>query len=397
MVACLAAQVPEASGEGDAAAWAAFSSLVKSMHAVQGGLQYVAVVRNGVTVFNPQTTGMDGATGEAASASGGGGVKVARRVIKLGDQAVPVVVFSMPLASTNGDSNVIEAALRVEAVGEVEKPVTTAIRSMLRLALATVGVSFALCAALVLWVLRREAVRERQRREEEHLAFSGVLANGIAHDFRNPMSSLRLDVQMLGKEAGKPDMNREKVRGLCERVRSTLDRMDKVFQEFLYLSRPASDSKERISLPEVVRECLRMLAPRFEHAGVSAVAEFAQEPVEVMAFPGALRRALVNVLTNAEQFSVRGGQVSVSVRRHDAEAVLDVCDSGPGVPKADRRRIFDMFVTTRPGGTGLGLFLARTAIERCGGTIAVVDRDGPGACFRIRMPLAVSPEEGASA
>jgi signal transduction histidine kinase len=113
-----------------------------------------------------------------------------------------------------------------------------------------------------------------------------------------------------------------------------------------------------------------------------------EDGLAVMAFESSLQRALLNVLTNAEQFSKPGGEVRVVATRADGHAVVDVLDNGPGIPPADRARIFDLFVTTRPEGTGLGLYLAKTAVERCGGTIRAGERPGGGSCFRITVPLA---------
>jgi signal transduction histidine kinase len=75
--------------------------------------------------------------------------------------------------------------------------------------------------------------------------------------------------------------------------------------------------------------------------------------------------------------------------------LIDIMDKGPGIPKSDRRKVFDMFYSARPGGTGLGLFLAKTAIERSRGRITVRDRPGGGAWFRIALPLASEPRPGA--
>ena len=84
----------------------------------------------------------------------------------------------------------------------------------------------------------------------------------------------------------------------------------------------------------------------------------------------------------------RQHRVQVRVARGERTATVDVSDAGAGVPERDRQRIFEMFYTTRPGGTGLGLFLARSAVERCGGTIQVLDAEPSGACFRITLPAA---------
>jgi signal transduction histidine kinase len=231
-------------------------------------------------------------------------------------------------------------------------------------------------------------VRERRRRQEEHLAFAGVLANGIVHDFRNPMSSMRLDLQMLAKETGKGAAVRlERVRELADRLRGTIDRMDKVFREFLYMSKPGPAELDALDLRDCLADCIDLVRPRLEQADVTVDLAGPAEPVPVLASASALSRAIVNVLTNAIQFSPRGGCIRVDLAREARSARIDIRDEGPGIEPGDHERVFEMFASTRPEGTGLGLFLARTAIEKCGGGIAVVAAGRPGACIRITLPI----------
>jgi signal transduction histidine kinase len=300
-----------------------------------------------------------------------------------------VVVFCREIPTTNSAPATLEVAVRHEAVGSHEAATSSAVTAMFRVALATVATALLASMAIIAWMIRREVRRQAQRQREEHLAFSGVLANGIAHDFRNPMSSLRLDVQMLEKEVSQENgMRRDRVVTLASRIRGTMDRMDKVFQEFLYLSRPADDGREPADLRVLVRECLDIMAPRFEHAGVVPTVDMQDAPVPVSVHPASLKRAIINVLTNAEQFAGSNGAVHVSLAVAGDHGRIEVSDSGPGIPVADRKRVFDMFFTRRPEGTGLGLYLAKSAIERSGGTIEATNASSGGACIRIVLPLA---------
>ena len=387
----LAGQPIVKGGAGEDQNWSQFARQVQALHALESGLQYVSVIKDGVTVFHPQMSALDGSLALPDPASTGT-VSVSRRLLSVGGETLPVVVLAQRFAGDGGKEHIVEVALKREAVEREEQAASSAIASMFRLSLLTVLLSFGICALLVVWMMRRETRREEQRREEEHLAFAGVLANGIVHDFRNPMSSLRLDAQMLAKEVDRGQACRgERLQELAGRMKNTTDRMDKVFQEFLYMSKPPSDQQERIDLAASVRSCLAMLAPRLEQRRLRVDLDIPDAGVAVYGYEAAVRRALMNVITNAEQFSPEGGSVTIRVARAGDEAVVDVADSGPGIPEAQQKRIFDMFVTTRPGGTGLGLFLAKAAVERCGGSINVSNRPEGGACFRIALPLAGGP------
>ena len=196
----------------------------------------------------------------------------------------------------------------------------------------------------------------------------------------------RLDAQMLGKEIKRPDGFREaRVRDLAERIARTMERMDKVFQEFLFLARPADEKPEAVDIAQILRECVDTLAPRSEQAGVTVTLECCGLLPPAAAYPFALRRALLNVLMNAIQFAPRDSEVKIVIAGLDNRVVLDILDRGPGIPPDKRDSVFEMFTTARPEGTGLGLFLARTAIRRCGGDIRAFGREGGGADIRVTL------------
>ena len=384
----LALRAAAAAETGEPNAWRDFSGLLRSVREVENDLEYVAVRRGEVTLFQEHADTL-GATADPGDLHFNGPVAIGRQLLAMGTDAVPVVTFTVAVTNPQTESVALELGLRRGAVEWEEWPARRAIDSFYRLSLATIAMCFAICLALVAGMVRREERRERARRQEEHLAFSGVLANGIVHDFRNPMSSLRLDAQMLEKEAARgAEARPPRVAELAGRMRHTLDRMEKVFQEFLVLARPTAAEPEPLDLGATAQECLDMLAPRFETTGVTAEIRRPPEPVVVRVASAAVKRALLNVLLNATQHAGSGGRVAVEIGQEGGRARLEVRDTGPGVPKAERERIFEMFYTTRPQGTGLGLFLARTAVEQNGGTLAVVGPEGPGACFRLEFPLA---------
>ncbi len=393
LAAHLQLQVPVAANP-DAADWARFSYLIRNLYAVEDGLQYVSVTRDGIVVFHEQTTRLDSPVPTPlASPMTSAAIRMRREVLQTGADLIPVVVFTAT-ADVDGIPIRVEAALRRDIVHREEYVAENAIASMFRFSLLTVSVAFGVCIVLVVWMMRREMRHEALRNEQEHLAFSGMLANGIVHDFRNPMSSLKLDVQMLHREVAQAGPFRpSRIATLSERIRCTLDRMDEVFKAFLFASRPDRAEHTVTDAAACVRDAVAMLAPRFERTGIRVVIEAPPEPLHIKVFLTSLRRAIVNVLTNAIQFSpVAAATVSVILRHEDNRVVIEIRDQGSGIPVIDRKRVFDMFYTSRPEGTGLGLFLAKAAIERSNGTIAVVDTPaGTGTCIRIMLPAARTP------
>lgn len=404
-----AANAAKADDANAARAWTDFSATVRVAETLEGGLEYVQVRQNGVTLFAEGSREWkhlrpDGDALDAASLPQPP-VRMSRTRVGAGD--VEVVSFDT-LANDAARAPVeLSLGIRRAAIDQEESPALRALDSLYHLVLWAGAALLLLAAALLAWVLRRDDLRETARHREEHLAFSGVLANGIVHDFRNPMSALRLDAQMLEFEASKPPSSAspERITALSARMRHTLDRMEKILQEFLALARPDSPppAPTAIDLAALARETADILAPRAAAASVTVTLDLPATPLPALATPTALHRAFSNVLLNAIQHAGPGGHVLVTQPRPPADAAgapasrlpaLDIWNTGDTIPPAARERIFDLFFTTRPEGTGLGLFLARTALEKSGGRLDLLPAPplpGYATGFRLSLPPAPTP------
>ncbi len=369
--------------------WRTFSALVDRILAVRKDIQSISIRNGDVTVFHRQADGRLYPEQNLNSELLEIPTLMSRETIDVDGNQEPVFVFSRKTSANPDDSIVMETTFKQSAVTDKEVIANRMVNSLFVFSLILLIASFTVSAAILILAIARDKRRQEISRQEEHLAFSGVMANGILHDFRNPMSAVRLDAQMLEREiARESGFRAERVGELSSRISRTMGRMDKVFTEFLYLAKPADETPKKLELLRTVAECIDILAPRLEQAGLSVKTEIAADLPCASAQPFAIKRALLNVIMNAIQFSPAGGAILITAECVDRRILLDICDDGPGIPPKKRKEIFNLFVTGRPEGTGLGLFLAKTAINRCQGDISVVDSGKTsGATFRIFLPV----------
>ena len=385
---------------GVALAWMRLPFLVDGLHRAKSGLQYIEVSRDGVKLFHRQV-GDPVPAGALISAPAtllsnqiaeSSPVTVAREVLDLFGESVPVLVFRQLIDHANGCQIQVEIGMRQDSIAVREADSTRAVRWMLRLAVLILLLASLFYIAVTVIAVHRDRRMEQRQRREEHLLFSGMVANSIVHDFRNPMSAVRLDAQMLEREARRPEGPRpERLGELAGRIARTLNRMDGVFREFLFMSRPAQAVNERFDLCQCLRDCVETLAARVEQARLRVVLDLPESPAHAGISEPALRRAIVNVLQNAIQHAPAESAIEIRLaadREHPRLWRIEIGDRGPGIPPAMREAVFEMFVTTRPEGTGLGLFMARAAIDNFGGTITAHGRDGGGTLIRITIPAA---------
>ena len=255
-------------------------------------------------------------------------------------------------------------------------------------------------------------VREMMGQVERgrQMAAVGEFANEIAHEIRNPLTSIKLNLQALERGARQGQVATLLVRPLEISLRE-VQRLDRVVHGVLRLGRGRSAERSVVALRQVVQRALDVARPQLEHRSVRVSAVHGAGVDDVVADAAQLEAAVLNLLLNAAEATPVGGLVRVSVEAVDDADAADprrvrVCvrDGGAGVAAELRERIFQPFFTTKPGGTGLGLALAQRTAEEHGGCLTLAPDslgepavDGAGAVFVLELPAAASATLGRSA
>jgi two-component system sensor histidine kinase PilS (NtrC family) len=213
----------------------------------------------------------------------------------------------------------------------------------------------------------------------------GLLTAGFAHEMKNALTVV-LGFAELARTAAERAQSDPKVTRHLKELENETRRTVAQLQSFLSYASGEKVARKPQDLNELVNEALQMVRPMARIKELQ-VEQTAGEPPRVDADPFAIRQLLLNVLLNALDFS-RTRIVISTQRAADGRAEVSIADDGPGVPAADRDRIFQRFVTTRPGGNGLGLSTSRDIAQAHGGTLTLQETAGGGATFVLQLPPA---------
>ncbi len=233
------------------------------------------------------------------------------------------------------------------------------------------------------------AVEERERElvRSERLAAVGKMAAMITHEVRNPLSSIALNTELLEEElASFPGEAKE----ICRAITREVDRLTAITEEYLSFARLPKPRLAPASLPALVDDLARFVREDLASRKVELLVEHAAELPLAMCDEGQIRQALLNLVRNAAEAVAGGGGGHVWVRTTTTgdRVAVEVADDGPGIAPELRERLFDPFVSTKDGGTGLGLALTHQILKDHGGAIQVTSKPGEGATFSIELPPA---------
>ncbi len=230
--------------------------------------------------------------------------------------------------------------------------------------------------------------RELARRES--LAAVGVLAAGLAHEIRTPLSVLRASAEMLDRDPNADTREHELVSFIQEEV----GRLARLVDDLLLFARPRAPELDEVALDELLMKTVRALSSQAKEEGVSL--EVDPTPVKVLGDAEQLYQVGLNLLGNALHVSDSGGVIRLSTREEEGMGWLTVDDEGPGIDADDLERIWDPLFTTRTSGTGLGLAVVKRIVEEHKGRIRVDSTPGEGARFSVGFPLLSSsrPQPG---
>ena len=244
----------------------------------------------------------------------------------------------------------------------------------------------------------RTEIEERKRLEQaklqaERLGVVGSMAAQVAHEIRNPLGSISLNLDLIGEElhgfANYNGGSSAECQVLLREMRSQVLRIRQVLQEYLRFARMPKSERAAISLASFLEEKLNFVRPLLDqkHVDLSRTFDPHLPPVRVDAEQ--LWEAILNLISNALDAMPEGGNLTVSAQRHGAEALVSISDNGCGMTAEEARHLFVPFFTTKSDGTGLGLAYTQRVVNEHGGKINCATARGKGSTFSIQLPLAV--------
>ncbi|MDH3745407.1 MAG: ATP-binding protein [Acidobacteriota bacterium] len=246
-----------------------------------------------------------------------------------------------------------------------------------------------LLAYLIIWWLwRRSRGLEAKAAEAERLAYIGTLASGLAHEIRNPLNSLSLNMQLLEEE---PAIQRVSgsMRRLLTLTRSEIGRLEHLVTDFLQYARPRPLELTETSARDLLRSCQELMSTDLDRRGADLLVEDRSAGALVCVDPGQLTQLLLNLVQNAlgaTEESERPPEIRLIARREGADVLLEVLDNGVGIPSERMENIFDLFYSTRKGGTGLGLAVVKRIADNHGGEVRVQSTPGVGTRVQLLLP-----------
>jgi signal transduction histidine kinase len=234
-------------------------------------------------------------------------------------------------------------------------------------------------------VVERLQEKEREVRRAEQLAAVGQLAAGIAHEIRNPLTSIKMLVQV-AREGPRPGLPDDDLAVIEKEIR----RVEQSLQTFLDFARPPRPAMGPTDLRKVLQETLNLTRGRAGRQNVQVRLETHGEGFVRPADASQLRQVVVNLVLNALDAMPRGGALTLDLAAQPSEIQLSVRDTGGGIAAEVHDRLFEPFVSTRETGSGLGLVVCRRIVEDHGGTIEGENLANGGACFTVRLPRTAS-------
>jgi signal transduction histidine kinase len=252
------------------------------------------------------------------------------------------------------------------------------------ISLGLLGLTFIYALRLI----NRSRRLEAEAQIADRLAYVGSLASGLAHEIRNPLNAMAVNLQMLDEEMDTSCPGNEgEVRSMVSGAMAEVQRLNLLVTQFLEYARPVDPEFVPSDLNEIVGDTLDFLQADMDSARIRVHRDLSPLIPRIPLDARQIRQALLNILLNAKQVQPEGGRIDVlTAMGPRGEVQIAIRDDGPGIPPEERDKIFRIFYSTKGGGTGMGLPIARRILENHGGTIEVDTGPGQGTCFTLVLP-----------
>ncbi|MFO7898985.1 MAG: ATP-binding protein [Planctomycetota bacterium] len=257
------------------------------------------------------------------------------------------------------------------------------------LRLALIGTSLlALLGAYMVYLYRRTRDLELKLEEEKRLAYVGTIAAGMAHEIRNPLSSVKMNIQMIEHRLNEfGETESDYLATKVARIHRETARLEESVNNFLAFARPKPLQRDWADMNQAIDHVVEFLEPACRGEGIRIVRDYAEDLPEAHIDAEQLGQAVENLIRNAQQATGEGGTIEVYTGRHDHVVEVRVSDDGPGIPPEVQDKVFEIFFTTKDAGSGLGLTIVKQIVEAHGGRVHFDTIEKRGTTFTIQLPI----------
>lgn len=247
--------------------------------------------------------------------------------------------------------------------------------------------TIALAAVVGAWAYQRFVLLERRARQAERLAEIGSLTGGLAHEIKNPLSTVQLNLQLLHEDLLPDNPAYSRIVSRLGTVQRETTRLRDILEDFLrYAGRLELDRKPT-ELNNLLEELVDFFVPQAQVHRVQLRLKKSPTPIAANIDPKLLKQAILNLMINAIQAMPEGGELILCVELRGREAYIEVTDTGTGIDPDILPKIFQAYYTTKRGGTGIGLAMTQRIVEEHGGKLHVDSEPTKGTRFSIFLPL----------
>jgi signal transduction histidine kinase len=217
------------------------------------------------------------------------------------------------------------------------------------------------------------------------MSASGRLTRGVAHEVKNPINAIVLHLQLLQTKLQQVDPD---TRRHMDVIGNEIHRLDRVVQILVDFTRPRDLHLEEVDLRRMLEDVAALAAPEAEQHGVTIDSQMPAEPLAVRVDTDFMKQAILNVVLNGVQAMPNGGALSISARREEDTVITEIRDEGDGIPPEIQDKIFELYFTTKKGGSGIGLAQTYQVMQWHYGSVDFESVESQGTTFRLRVPLA---------
>ena len=237
----------------------------------------------------------------------------------------------------------------------------------------------------------RDITEEKMFNEElvrsKTLSTLGQYSNELAHEIKNPLNAINIQMSLLEREIGKHDLGTgEELSDVVKVVKEEISRLNKLAKDCLSFSKSGDLERTEEGIGQIFEELLSLITPHADLNGVNIYLTMTGSCPQILVDRDKLKQAFLNLILNAIEAMAGGGSIAINVSKKDSYLNISIKDTGPGIPDEQHDKVFDLFYSTKSGGTGVGLAITKNIIHAHGGNIRF-EKLVEGAEFIIELPL----------